>query len=75
MQVGMLWYDNDLKRSLAQKVTRAAEHYRAKYGVTPNLCFVNPMQLPRGSEAANGIQVRAERTILPNHFWLGVGDK
>ena len=75
MDIGMLWYDGDIKRNLAQRVARAAEHYRAKYGVAPNLCFVNPALLPQGAETAGGVQVRPERTILPNHFWLGVGDK
>lgn len=74
MEIGMLWYDNDLKQTVAQKVTRAAEHYRAKYGVAPNLCFVNPALLPNGAEAAGGVQVRPEQSILPNHFWLGVGE-
>jgi hypothetical protein len=75
MDVGMLWYDNDARQNLAQKVARAAEHYRAKYGLTPNLCFVNPALLPHGPEAAGDVQVRPARTVLPNHFWLGVADK
>ena len=74
MDIGMLWYDADTKQDLAQKVARAAEHYRAKYGVSPNLCFVNPAQLPAGAASAAGVQVRPARTVLRNHFWLGVGE-
>jgi hypothetical protein len=74
MDTGMLWYDGDSRKDLAEKVARAAEHYRAKYGVSPNLCFVNPAQLPDGPASTAGVQVRPARTVLRNHFWLGVGD-
>ncbi len=74
MDTGMLWYDNDARQDLAQKVARAAAHYRVKYGVAPNLCYVNPALLPQGPQVADGVQVRPARTVLPNHFWLGVGD-
>jgi hypothetical protein len=73
MQTGMLWYDNS-KQSLERKVVCAAEHYYTKYGITPNLCFVNPTQLPHGFEETYGIQVFAERTVLPDHFWIGIAD-
>ncbi len=75
MDIGMLRYDDDVKRSLAQRVAQAAEYYRAKYRVAPTLCFVNPVLLPQGPETAGGVQVRPARTVLPNHFWMGVGDQ
>ena len=74
MDTGMLWYDGDKGQDLAQKVARAAAHYRLKYGVAPNLCFVNPALLPQGPRVAGGVQVRPDRTVQPNHFWLGVDD-
>ncbi len=74
MDIGMLWYDNDARQDLAQKVARAAAHYRVKYGVAPKLCYVNTALLPQGPQVADGVQVRPARTVLPNHFWLGVGD-
>ncbi len=74
MDIGMLWYDNDARQDLAQKVARAAAYYRVKYGAAPNLCYVNPALLPQGPQVADGVQVRPARTVLPNHFWLGVGD-
>ena len=74
MDIGMLWYDNDARPDRAQKGARAAAHYRVKYGVAPNLCYVNPALLPQGPQVAEGVQVRPARTVLPNHFWLGVGD-
>jgi len=74
MDIGMLWYD-DTKRTLDEKIARAVEHYKTKYGAVPTVCFVNPELLPKASgvELA-GVQLRAARTVLMNHFWLGVGD-
>jgi hypothetical protein len=42
MNRGMLWYDNNPKTALAAKIKQAADFYRQKYGVAPNLCLVHP---------------------------------
>ena len=34
MDTGMLWYDDDRQRTLEEKVRRAADYYRHKYGQT-----------------------------------------
>ena len=72
MEVGMLWYD-DTKKELSEKVARAVEYYRSKYGVAPTLCFVNPSMLKQ-AEMVGSVQVRPARTVLANHFWVGVGE-
>jgi hypothetical protein len=69
MNVGMLWYDNS-KDDLAEKIKRAAQHYRDKYGAPADLVFVNPKML-NGPVEATGIEVRTSTTILPNHLWMG----
>ena len=75
MNIGMLWYDDDAKRKLDEKVARAAEYYRAKYGAQPTECYVNPGMLGEGQPAvAAGVRLRANRTIIKNHFWLGIGE-
>ncbi len=71
MHVGMLWFDNDERRDLSARLTRAARHYEAKYGVRPTLCYVNPLMLPEGDTLIAGLEVRASNTVLPHHFWLG----
>ena len=74
MDIGMLWYDDDGKRKLDEKVARAAEYYRAKYGAQPTECYVHPGLLGEGQPAvAAGVRLRANRTIIKNHFWLGMG--
>ncbi len=81
MDIGMLWYDDDGKRQLDEKVARAVEYYRAKYGVQPTECYVHPGMLGEGQSrsgagqiVAGGVRLRANRTVIKNHFWLGVGE-
>ncbi len=74
MDIGMLWFDADERRSLEEKVKRAATHYQEKYGQAPTLCFVNPATLNGGPESVAGVHLRKMRTVRPDHFWLGVGE-
>jgi hypothetical protein len=75
MDIGMLWYDDDSKRRLDEKVARAVEFYRAKYGVQPTECYVHPGMLAADQQSMTaGVRVRGNRTMIKNHLWLGVGD-
>jgi hypothetical protein len=105
MDIGMLWYDDDKQRRFDEKVARAVEYYRTKYGVQPTECYVNPGMLGDEQPAAKGggaqpaqpvageahagrpvagdehdvrqvagVRLRANRTVIKNHFWLGVGE-
>jgi len=74
MDIGMLWYDDDSKRPFSEKVARAVDYYKAKYGSVPTVCFVNPASLKDSPEMAAGVQIRAARNVMVDHFWLGVGD-
>lgn len=73
MDIGMLWSDDDGRRSLAEKVARAAEYFRNKYGEQPTVCYVHPSLLPAGGETtAAGMRLLPSKSVLLNHFWLGV---
>ncbi len=72
MNTGMLWFDNDQKVDLKQKVERAATYYQSKYGRSPNLCFVHPSMIQENSPKPVAIEVKPNKSILPNHFWLGI---
>lgn len=74
MEIGMLWFDDDARRTLAEKVARAVEHYKAKYGLAPTVCFVNPGMLRSTPAYAGGVHLRPSRNVLPNQLWIGVGD-
>jgi hypothetical protein len=85
MNIGMLWFDNDPKAELNTKIERAASYYRTKYGKTPTLCFVHPSMLPSTAASAassasinetslrsGDVEVRSTKSVLPNHFWIGI---
>jgi hypothetical protein len=79
MNIGMLWFDNDPKVEFNLKIERAAHYYHEKYGCAPNVCYVHPSMLGNGHSKdeppalkSGDIVVRISRSVLPNHFWIGV---
>lgn len=83
MKTGLLWYDNDPVKELVEKVRRAAAHYERKFGRAPTLCLVHPSHVNgkgkkagnNGNTSAGDVEIRAGRSVLPNHFWLGIPDE
>lgn len=82
MEIGLLWYDGDPKRTLEHKIELAADRYREKYGHWPNTCFVHPQAVGErtdkelwvahsGRSQSARIQVLSAPNILLHHFWLG----
>lgn len=78
MNIGMLWLDDDKRRTFEEKVKRAADYYSEKYGSLPELCLVNSAMLA-GDKASTEenkkvgrIEVQPTQTVLPHHFWLGM---
>jgi hypothetical protein len=74
MNSGMLWFDNDPKTELPDKVQKAAAYYRKKYGQSPNLCFVNPQMLESKKVKMDQVEVKTSATIMPHHFWIGTNE-
>lgn len=82
MDVGLLWYDDDPRRGLEDKIDRAAQRYREKYGRWPNTCYVHPQSagglVEQEQNVACGsnngratIQVLSAPNVLLHHLWLG----
>jgi hypothetical protein len=81
MDTGLLWFDDDPRRGLEDKVGRAAQRYRDKYGRWPNTCFVHPqmvtahlgqeLRLAGARRARRKIRVISAPNILLHHYWLG----
>ena len=42
MQIGLMWYDDDPRKTIEMKIEQAATRYREKYGHAPNACYVHP---------------------------------
>ncbi len=81
MEFGLLWYDDSPTRSLVEKVARAAAQYERKFGQAPTVCFVHPAALNGHAHNGGGrgkitqvghVQIQTLRTVLPNHFLVGV---
>lgn len=77
MQAGLLWFDNDPARPLAAKATAAAERFTEKFGVAPDVCYVNSHSL-QGQEMLipfheGRLRLTPASNILVNHFWIGCG--
>lgn len=74
MRVGLLWYDDDPGRDLAEKVARAAQQYRRKFGVAADTCLVHPSAFKgTGVRKLAGVAIAAKANVLPHHFWIGIG--
>lgn len=69
LKIGMLWYDADSKSSIEKKVERAVKYYKQKYNTEPNKCYVKSIKEPI---MVGDVSVQAMKTILPNHFWIGI---
>ena len=62
------------------KVRCAADYYRQKYGLVPDLCLVHPsmlsgLRLDLIEGDSGKVAVRANRLIQPGHLWIGNEDK
>ncbi len=71
MDIGMLWFD-DGPGAVKDKVARAGQFYAEKYGRVATVCMVHPNTLRGWEGKVGGIEVMAEKAILPDHYWIGV---
>lgn len=75
MNVGMMWFDGDNRNSLATRIDQAANYYQQKYGRQPTICFVNPDTAGKEPPTMEGLKLQTSLSVLPDHFWLGVGQE
>lgn len=70
----MMWFDDDKKRSLEQKIDQAIKYYAIKYKQKPELVLINPAELKPGEQLPhpNGLSVEGLNIILPHHIWVGM---
>jgi len=74
MRTGMLWFDES-RESFESRLIRAAAFYRQKYGKEPTFCYANPKTQGVVEGQLEGLEVKTERTIMPNYFLIGVADE
>ncbi len=64
------WFDDEKKKSPAEKIEEAVERYVARFGEAPNICLVNANDLA----TFDGVEVKVAEYVRPNHFWVGQGE-
>ena len=74
MRTGLLWFDNDPKHSLVDKILAGAKRYQTKFGMLPNCCFVHPGTLEKENTRIENMQVSQKSNILPHHFLFSVAE-
>jgi hypothetical protein len=67
----MLWFDSNQELAVSDRVERAANYYKEKYGRTATLCFVHPSTIAEPSKAGR-TEIQPMDAVQPNHFWLGI---
>lgn len=70
MKTGLLWYDDNPKRSLAEKVRRAARRYRQKFSTPPDVCYVHPSANGE-THTVDDIRIVTLPSVLLHHYWIG----
>jgi len=77
MKEGLLWYDDNPGRDLAEKIRPAARRYRQKFGAAPEVCYVHPSTLGGNGRVkqVGGVRVAPLPSVLRHHFWLGREEK
>lgn len=77
MKSGLLWYDASAA-PLDRKIADAAARYQKKYGIAPNTCHVNPLDLAEFAKDRDPLtykmpcKVMPNRNIIRNNIWVGV---
>lgn len=63
----LLWYDDNPRRTAAEKIAGGVGAYRARFGAAPSVVLVNEQD----RTAVAGIEVRVEGYVRRNNFWIG----
>lgn len=64
----LLWYDDNPKLSLRDKIDDAIDAYRRRFRSAPNVVFVHESVV---LESTNNIQIQCADFVRPNTFWVG----
>jgi hypothetical protein len=63
---GWMWWDNDAKRTIEEKIALALDHHKDKVILC---CYVSMGAMEEG-RTVKEIPIKTARYILPHHIWL-----
>jgi hypothetical protein len=61
------WYDDNGKKTTAEKIAEACAAYVTRFGTRPNIVLVNEAERVE----VEGLTIRVEKYIRRNNFWIG----
>ena len=73
MHTGLMWFDDDPRKTLDKKIEQAAARYQEKYGHAATACYV-PAATSGAPASHQGVRIIPARTIRLNYIWLGVDE-
>ena len=73
MRTGLLWFDDDPRKTLDVKIEQAAARFHEKYGCAPDVCYVSPSSAATNVRRGS-LRVVPARTVRPNYLWIGMDD-
>ncbi|NTW01101.1 MAG: hypothetical protein HGA19_07275 [Oscillochloris sp.] len=68
----LVWYDEDIRRPMGEKVQNALAAYSKRFSIEGNLVLMNEVDVAKLEGTT--VEVRSERTVQPHHFWVGRND-
>lgn len=76
MLIGMLWFTENKKKGVLERVTSAKSYYEHKYGGTVNYCLLSAREyreadLTVAREDLAGIRFVLVNDVLPLHLIIG----
>jgi hypothetical protein len=76
VSLGWLWFDDDPKTSLEEKVGQASARFRQKFGQPPRVCFVSQKALTEtGASRWGPFKCGRASNVLPGHFLFVVEEQ
>lgn len=72
MVEGLLWFDSDPNRNLADKIAGAVSRYQARLHNKPTICYLNLQEFDEQQLEIDGILLKPKANILPHHYLVGV---
>jgi len=72
MKEGLLWFDNDPQRKIADKIKQAAKRYQTRLHCKPTVCYVNAGEFDGKIDEVDGIHLKPAANIRPHYLWIGV---
>lgn len=71
MKEGLLWFDNDPQRQMADKINRAATRYQIRFGRRPTTCYISSADFDGQTDEIGGIRLKPASDVRRHHFWIG----